>query len=53
MLGVRPPLAIRRLRTALPTRFDNDDGAVRMSGALFDIDEKSGKTRSVERINIE
>lgn len=53
VLGVRPHLAIRRLRTALPTRFDNDDGAVRMSGALFDIDEKSGKTRSVERINIE
>ncbi len=52
-LGVKPQQAIRRLRTRLPTRFDNDTGPYRMSGVLIEIDNKSFRATGIERINIE
>ena len=52
-LGVRPEQAIRRFRTKLPARFDNDPGAVRLSGVLVEIDERTFQAVGIERINIE
>lgn len=51
-LGVRPDLVIRRLRTLLPTRFENDTGEHCLSGVVLDIDPQTGKTTHIERINI-
>lgn len=52
-LGVDAKDAIWRFRSGMPVRFATDGGAVRLCGAVFDIDDKSGKTTSVERISIE
>ncbi len=52
-LGVKPHLAIRRLRTRLPTRFDNDPGPCRLSGVLIEIDDVSFRATGIERVNIE
>ena len=53
ILGVKPALAIKRLRTHLPVRFENDPGPVRISGILLQIDEKTGKTTKIQRLNID
>ena len=53
ILGVKPELAVKRLRTHLPVRFENDSGNVRISGVLLNIDEKTGKTTKIERLNID
>lgn len=52
-LGVKPHQAIRRFRTGLPTRFDNDQGPCRLSGVLLEIDEQNYRTTGIERVNVE
>ncbi len=51
-LGVKPELVIERLRTRLPVRFDNAEGPQKMDCAIFDVDEKTGLCRSVERLSV-
>lgn len=53
VLGVKPELAVQRLRTHLPVRFENAVGNYRMSGVLLEIDQNTGKTTNISRINIE
>ena len=53
VLGVRPELALRRFRTNLPTRFENDKGPCRLSGVVLEVDKESGKTTEIQRINME
>ncbi len=50
VLGVKSDIIITKLRTHLPQRFDYAEGDVYATGAIFDIDETSGKCRSVRRI---
>lgn len=52
VLGVTPELAVQKMRTNLPVRFENPDGACKMEGCIFEIDNKTGKTVSVERVSI-
>lgn len=52
VLGVKPELAINKFRTKMPVRFENADGQCKINGAIFDIDEKTGKTRSAETVEI-
>ena len=52
VLGVMPELAIKKFRDRLPVRFDLASGACRMDCILFDIDEKTGSTVSVKRMEI-
>lgn len=53
VLGVKPELAIEKMKTKMPVRFDLAAGESKMDCILFEIDEKSGKTISVERIQIQ
>ena len=53
VLGVEPSLAIEKLRTGMPVRFENPAGKVSMNACIFSIDEKTGKALSVEAITIE
>jgi len=53
VLGVKPELALNRFLTNLPTRFENDTGAVRMSGVLLTIDNATGKCIDIVPINEE
>ena len=50
VLGVRPEASISWLKTGLPTRFEISGGACMMCGVIIDVDEKTGKSRSIERI---
>ena len=52
VLGVKPPIIISKLKTGMPERFDIADGECMLNGCLFTVDRSSGKTLSVERINI-
>ncbi len=52
VLGVKPELAVRRQREKLPVRFENADGECKMNCILFNIDEKTGKTLQIERMEI-
>ena len=52
VLGVKPELVIQKMRTKMPVRFDLAEGDCRIDGAVFSVDEKTGKTLSVERIQI-
>lgn len=52
VLGVTPELAIEKMKTNLPVRFENPDGECKMEGCIFEIDNKTGKTVSVERVSI-
>lgn len=53
VLGVKPEISINWLKTGMPARFDNAGKPCILSGCIFEIDEKTGKTVSVERVSIE
>ncbi|MBR3754301.1 MAG: TIGR00282 family metallophosphoesterase [Clostridia bacterium] len=52
VLGVTPEAIITKLKTGMPTRFDNNEGECMLNACLFEIDKHSGKTTAVQRINI-
>lgn len=52
VLGVRPELAIAKMRDKLPVRFVNADGPAAMNALLLSLDDKTGKTVSLERLCI-
>lgn len=52
VLGVTPALAIEKMRTNLPVRFQNSDGDCLMQGMLAEIDKKTGKALRVERVSL-
>ena len=52
VLGVKAELVIKKQLSRMPVRFDNADGDCKMDCVLFDIDEKTGLCRSVERISV-
>lgn len=50
VLGVKPEISINWLKTGMPARFDNASGDCMLNGCIFEIDNKTGKTLSVERV---
>ena len=50
VLGVKPEIVISKFKAKLPVRFELADGECSLCGALFCIDDKSGKCLSVKRI---
>lgn len=52
VLGIEPKLTIKKFKTNLPVRFENAQGEYAINGVLLEIDEKSGKATSIERVNI-
>ncbi|MBR5496273.1 MAG: TIGR00282 family metallophosphoesterase [Oscillospiraceae bacterium] len=52
-LGVDVNCVISKFKTNLPTRFEISDNPCFLNAVLFEIDEKTGKTLSVERIIVE
>lgn len=50
VIGVRNELALRRMLTGLPTRFQTADGDVRVHGACVEVETSSGRARSITRI---
>ena len=52
VLGVEADLAIRRMRTGMPVRFETAQGGVRIEGALVECDEGTGKASSIEAVRV-
>ncbi len=52
VLGVTPALAIEKMRTHMPVRFQNPEGACLVQGLLAEIDKTTGKALSVQRISL-
>ncbi len=52
VLGVESECVIKALKTGLPTRFKTDDSNIQLDGCVFEINEKTGLTVSVEAISI-
>ena len=53
VLGVKPELAIQKMRGNLPVRFENAPTTACISGIVAQIDPKTGKTTKIDRIYIE
>jgi len=51
VIGVRADLAIKRMRTGLPVRFETAAGDVRIEGALVDCDE-NGRATACESVRV-
>jgi metallophosphoesterase (TIGR00282 family) len=51
VIGVQSDLAIRRMRTGLPVRFETAAGDVRIEGALVDCDE-NGRAMACETVRV-
>ncbi len=51
-LGVKFELVIKKLKTKMPVRFENATGKCKMDCIIFDIDEHTKRTRSVNRLTI-
>ena len=52
VIGVEAELAIRRMRTGLPVRFETAQGGVRIEGAVVECDAASGRASSIEAIRV-
>lgn len=52
VLGVKSEIIIKKFKEKLPQRFDLAEGDCKMDAVIFEIDDKTGKTLSVERLEI-
>lgn len=52
VLGVKPELSIARIRSKMPVRFQNADGDCQMDAVLFTLDDTTGKTVAVQRLQV-
>ena len=52
VIGVKANLAIHRMRTGMPVRFEVAEGGVRIEGALIDCDE-AGRATAIELIRVD
>jgi metallophosphoesterase (TIGR00282 family) len=52
VIGVEAALAIRRMRTGLPVRFETAQGGVRIEGALVECDSATGRASSIEPVRV-
>ena len=52
VLGIEPDLTIKKFKTNLPVKFENAGGEYALNGVIIEIDEKSGKAISIERVNV-
>jgi metallophosphoesterase (TIGR00282 family) len=52
VIGVESELAIRRMRTGMPVRFETAQGGVRIEGAVIDCDAVTGLASSITALRI-
>jgi calcineurin-like phosphoesterase len=52
VLGVKKEIIINRLKSNDMSKFELANGECSLNGCIFEIDEKTGKTTRIERINI-
>ena len=52
VLGVKKEIILRRFIDKLPEKFELAEGACKLNGVLFEIDERSGKCLAVSRYDL-
>ncbi len=52
VIGVRAELAIRRMRTRLPVRFEPAEGGVRIEGVVIDCSAETGRAGGIETLRL-
>ena len=52
VIGVEVELAIRRMRTGLPVRFETAQGGVRIEGAVVECDAETGRASSIAALRV-
>ena len=52
VIGVEAELAIRRMRTGLPVRFETAQGGVRIEGAVVECEAETGRASSIEALRV-
>ena len=52
VLGVQKELAIRRMRTGMPVRFETAASGVRLEGALVTCDPQTGRASAIEAVRV-
>ncbi len=52
VLGVKPEIVIDKFKYNMPARFDFIKGSSCLCGCIFEVDDKTGKTISVERVYV-
>jgi hypothetical protein len=52
VIGVEVDLAVKRMRTGLPVRFETAQGDVRIEGAVIECDSESGRANSIEAVRV-
>ena len=52
VLGVDKDIIIKKMCDNMPSRFETANGPCMINGCIFEIDENTGKTLGVERVNI-
>jgi 2',3'-cyclic-nucleotide 2'-phosphodiesterase len=52
VIGVDAELAIRRMRTGMPVRFEVADGGVRIEGVLVSCDPATGRASTIEPVRV-
>lgn len=52
VIGVETVLAIRRMRTGMPVRFETASGGVRLEGALVTCDAATGRASAIEPVRV-
>ena len=50
VIGVEKEIIIKRFLTGMPQRFEYASGFAALCGAVFEVDDESGKCTSVKRI---
>ena len=53
VLGVRPEQSIAKMHGKLPVRFSTAEGPCRMNAVLLTLDDATGKTAAIERLNVD
>ncbi|HET7701185.1 MAG TPA: TIGR00282 family metallophosphoesterase [Candidatus Limnocylindria bacterium] len=51
VLGVQAPIIVARFLDGLPRRFEVAGGPVQFNSVLIDVDERTGRARSIERVD--
>jgi metallophosphoesterase (TIGR00282 family) len=52
VIGVRTELAVRRMRTGMPVRFETASDGVRLEGALVTCDPATGRATAIEPVRV-
>jgi len=52
VIGIRKQIALERLLTQIPWKFDVATDEIELQGVVFDVDSETGKSRNIERIRV-